>query len=250
MVSLQCWRYSSNRTPKLKKKLTSPTEEPEAPVAVSNPEETAKQTLAKVVAKAKPKEEKKPQKKAKSESSDSSDSDDSDEKPKPKAAENKLSGVKRTHKAAEKEQEESDDSSDSSESEKQADKPKVADQAAKTTTDSKNKIQKTEEEEKNEESEESEEVNQIDSSVKKDKTVPFSRISQDYAKNLSRELQDNTFEAKAKYGQGGDDFGIHSNQKLKIVKGKDFRKEKTKMKKKNFHGAGNKLVYKVNSIKF
>jgi 5-methylcytosine-specific restriction endonuclease McrBC regulatory subunit McrC len=79
--------------------------------------------------------------------------------------------------------------------------------------------------------------------------TPFSRIKHDYAKALPTQLQDNTFEAKTRYGKGGDNYGIHSNEKLKIVDGKDFRKAKTKMKKKNFHGAGNRLTYTCNSIK-
>jgi hypothetical protein len=38
--------------------------------------------------------------------------------------------------------------------------------------------------------------------------------------------------------------------KLIDKKGKHFKKEKTKLKNKNFHGAGNRLTYQVNSVKF
>ena len=196
---------------------------------------------------AKPEVETKKAKETKKKSESSSDSDDSDvseEKTKPQ--ENKLSGVKRTHKEVEKKSEESDDSSDSSES----DEIKVAQKPGNGLTNGTTNAKKQKSEDEDDDDDDDDEVEEAQATNNKSKTVPFSRIKENYASNLSREFQDNTFEAKAKYGQGGDDFGVHSNQKLKVVKGKDFRKEKTKMKKKNFHGAGSKLVYKVNSVKF
>jgi hypothetical protein len=36
----------------------------------------------------------------------------------------------------------------------------------------------------------------------------------------------------------GDKFGIWSNDRLKDVKGKNFTKEKNKMKNRNFHAQG------------
>ena len=104
--------------------------------------------------------------------------------------------------------------------------------------DSSNKRQKTENGE-----------NAIEGSNSR-KIKPFSRIAKNYANDLANEFQDNTFEAKVRYGRGGDNYGIASNEKLRDKQGKNFRKEKTKMKKKNFHGAGMKISYQVNSIKF
>jgi hypothetical protein len=47
---------------------------------------------------------------------------------------------------------------------------------------------------------------------------------------------DNTFEAKARYGiAGGDTYGEWSNERLKDKVGKGFKKEKGKMKNRNFH---------------
>jgi len=77
----------------------------------------------------------------------------------------------------------------------------------------------------------------------------FSRIKEGAGNDLKAELKDNTFEAKKKFGQGGDDWGIASHERLKDKKGKNFKKEKTKMKNKNFHGQGVKIEYKVNSIR-
>mgnify|MGYP003493710931 CR=1 FL=1 len=46
-----------------------------------------------------------------------------------------------------------------------------------------------------------------------------------------------SFYSKFELGQG-DKFGEWSNERLKDKKGKDFKKEKTKMKNKNFHSQG------------
>lgn len=181
--------------------------------------------------------------------SSSEESDTKDEKEAEKAAP-KAQAAKKNEKKPENPQSDSSESEDSDESSSEEEvKPKAAEA---------NKVagKKRKHEEEDEEEEEEPAVNKRQKTetnevpVAKNTRAPFSRIGKDYANGLSREFQDNSFEAKVRYGQGGDDYGIHSNERLRVVAGKDFRKEKTKMKKKNFHGAGNKLVYKVNSIKF
>ena len=145
-----------------------------------------------------------------------------------------------------KEESDSCDSDESSEVEAPAKEKKPTSgtkRKSESSDDSSPKRQKVEEKEDSSSSEEAKPKNS-------NTRVPYSRIKHNYADNLGHEFQDNTFEAKARYGQGGDDYGIASNERLRVTRGKGFRKEKTKMKKKNFHGAGQKIVYKVNSIKF
>lgn len=57
-----------------------------------------------------------------------------------------------------------------------------------------------------------------------------------------------SFESKAYIGEG-DKFGEWSNERLKDKKGKFFKKEKGKMKNRNFHSAGQRISGAVNSIK-
>lgn len=78
----------------------------------------------------------------------------------------------------------------------------------------------------------------------------FSRVDPTAAEALPEAFKDNSFHAKARFGNGGDDFGISSNDRLDPTKGKSFWKEKTKLKNKNFFGMGNRIGYQVNSIKF
>lgn len=85
--------------------------------------------------------------------------------------------------------------------------------------------------------------------------VIYSRVNidrvNDMMKGTANELLDNTFEAKAKFGEEGDIYGVWSNERLKDKKGKFFQKEKQKMKNKNFHKSGaNAISAKVNSVKF
>jgi hypothetical protein len=63
-------------------------------------------------------------------------------------------------------------------------------------------------------------------------------------------LKDNGFDAKAKFG-GGDAYGQYGHDRLIITKGKDFRKEKGKLKNKMFQGYGSGTIddSKVNSIR-
>lgn len=50
---------------------------------------------------------------------------------------------------------------------------------------------------------------------------------------MKTELKDNTYDAKAKFG-GGDAYGQYGHDRLIVTKGKDFRKEKGKLKNKMF----------------
>ncbi len=54
--------------------------------------------------------------------------------------------------------------------------------------------------------------------------------------------------AKFKFGTG-DEFGKIGYEKLKDTRGSNFRKEKNKLKNKNFQGSGFKITTAVNSIK-
>ena len=67
---------------------------------------------------------------------------------------------------------------------------------------------------------------------------------------MNNKFADNSFEAKKRFGMEGDTYGIMSSQRLEKVRGKDFKKEKMKMKNKNHHGSGMKITTQINSIKF
>lgn len=83
------------------------------------------------------------------------------------------------------------------------------------------------------------------------KEVLFKRIDESkFVGKISTEFKDCTFEAKAKFGQGGDSYGSWSNEKLKHVVGKNFLKEKNKMKNRNTHASGTFNAKAINSIKF
>ena len=79
----------------------------------------------------------------------------------------------------------------------------------------------------------------------------FQRIDPSKVVQFKNEMADNTFEAKARFGQGGgDSYGAWSNDKLKDKQGKYFFKEKQKMKNRNSHASGRFDQGAVNSIKF
>eukprot|EP00826_Nyctotherus_ovalis_P049908 TRINITY_DN6067_c0_g1_i2.p3 TRINITY_DN6067_c0_g1~~TRINITY_DN6067_c0_g1_i2.p3 ORF type:complete len:113 (-),score=38.29 TRINITY_DN6067_c0_g1_i2:103-441(-) len=81
------------------------------------------------------------------------------------------------------------------------------------------------------------------------KSKAFQRVDVDILNKLPNELKNNSFHAKFQYG-GGDDYGVQGHEKLKGKTGKGFRKEKAKLKNKNFQGGkGVKITYTVNSIK-
>ncbi len=81
------------------------------------------------------------------------------------------------------------------------------------------------------------------------KNVSFKRVDATILANLPAELQDNSFHTKFKFGQG-DMFGVEGHNKLKDKCGKGFRKEKSKLKNKNFQGGQlGRITYAVNSTK-
>lgn len=61
----------------------------------------------------------------------------------------------------------------------------------------------------------------------------FKRINvSTFAGTIDNKFVDNSFEAKERFGQGGDSYGSWSNSKLADKKGASFIKEKNKMKKR------------------
>ena len=59
-----------------------------------------------------------------------------------------------------------------------------------------------------------------------------------------------SFESKANFGGEGDKFGQWSYDRLKHTRGESFKKEKGKMKNRNFHSAGQRISSTINSFKF
>jgi hypothetical protein len=81
--------------------------------------------------------------------------------------------------------------------------------------------------------------------AKNDDKTPFRRIDNSLRTNLRDDLKDNSyanFSAKT-----GDVFAKPADDKLKIVKGKDFKKEKTKFKNKTTFG-GQGISTEIRSI--
>ena len=71
-----------------------------------------------------------------------------------------------------------------------------------------------------------------------------------YDEKIASHFVDNSFEAKARFGKGGDSYGAWSNSKLYDKQGASFIKEKNKMKKRQSHASGRFDTGAVNSIKF
>lgn len=83
------------------------------------------------------------------------------------------------------------------------------------------------------------------------KEYHFKRINASKFNNkIDNKFVDNSFEAKARFGQGGDSYGSWSNSKLHDKKGASFIKEKNKMKNRQSHASGTFNAMAVNSIKF
>jgi len=81
------------------------------------------------------------------------------------------------------------------------------------------------------------------------KSESFKRVDPSILKALPTQLRDNSFQAKSRYG-GGDAYGKAGHEKLRDKTGKAFRKEKGKLKNKNFQGAkGTRITYTKNSVK-
>ena len=85
----------------------------------------------------------------------------------------------------------------------------------------------------------------------KPKEFLFKRINTSKFNNAIKEqFADNSFEAKARFGNGGDSYGSWSNSKLADKQGASFIKEKNKMKKRQSHASGTFNALAVNSVKF
>ena len=83
------------------------------------------------------------------------------------------------------------------------------------------------------------------------KEYHFKRIDATKFNNkISNKFVDNSFEAKERFGKGGDSYGAWSNSKLHDKKGASFIKEKNKMKNRQSHASGAFNAMAVNSIKF
>ena len=79
----------------------------------------------------------------------------------------------------------------------------------------------------------------------------FQRINEEkFNKIVNYEKEGASFESKAKFGGEGDKFGEWSYERLRDKRGESFKKEKGKMKNRNFHSAGNRISNVVNSYKF
>lgn len=76
------------------------------------------------------------------------------------------------------------------------------------------------------------------------KNTPFRRVMAEQAEYTDPKQRDNSFQAK----QGKDKYGEKAYKDLITVKGKNFKKEKTKKKKGNYKGG--QISQEVNSIKF
>ena len=83
------------------------------------------------------------------------------------------------------------------------------------------------------------------------KDFHFKRINTSkYTNMIDNKFVDNSFEAKARFGKGGDSYGEWSNSKLADKQGASFIKEKNKMKKRQSHASGTFNAMSVNAIKF
>lgn len=79
----------------------------------------------------------------------------------------------------------------------------------------------------------------------------FKRIDESkFQGQIKTEFKDCSFEAKARFGEGGDSYGTWSNEKLRDTQGASFIKMKNKMKKRNTHASGQFNMNAVNSVKF
>ena len=80
------------------------------------------------------------------------------------------------------------------------------------------------------------------------KEFKFARIDESKYAHLTSHEADYSYESKVRYGKG-DTYGDWSNSRLKDKVGKNFTKEKNKMKNKNFHASGGRFdANTVNSI--
>lgn len=76
--------------------------------------------------------------------------------------------------------------------------------------------------------------------------APFKRINENVIETLDNNFKDNSYETFM--NKSGNQYGKEANEKLKVVRGKDFRKEKTKFKNKSSAG-GYSICTEIKSIK-
>merc|ERR1712004_319578 len=76
--------------------------------------------------------------------------------------------------------------------------------------------------------------------------VPFKRINDNIIDGMDENFIDNTYDGFM--AKSGNAYGREANDKLKIVKGKDFKKEKTKFKNKTTFSSNN-ISTDIKSIK-
>lgn len=88
-------------------------------------------------------------------------------------------------------------------------------------------------------------IQKTNQEAKKEK-VPFKRIDDSYINNLNEDLVDNTYESHML--KTGNDYGAIANDRLRVERGKGFKKEKTKFKNKNTFGSTS-ISLAVRSIK-
>ena len=87
--------------------------------------------------------------------------------------------------------------------------------------------------------------------VKTPTEFKFKRIDESvYQGQIKAQFNDTSFEAKERFGAGGDSYGGWSNMKLKDTQGASFIKMKNKMKNKNTHASGSFNASTINSVRF
>ena len=82
--------------------------------------------------------------------------------------------------------------------------------------------------------------------AKKVQNAPFTRINPNIIANVENHLLDNTYDGFLE--RSGNSYGKEASDKLIVVKGKDFRKEKNKFKNKTAFSSSD-ITKEVKSIK-
>lgn len=167
-----------------------------------------------------------------SEDAESSSSEDEKSAPKKNGRRGSLVGSKRKAKE-ESSDEESDESSEDDDSESESDKKKKKPAQKRQRADSISGRTRSH----------SDVAKEVPKAPEKPKgpIVPlkFARINEEKVKHLvNMEKEGASFESKGNFGGEGDKFGQWSYDRLKHTRGESFKKEKGKMKNRNFHSAG------------
>ncbi|CAK60979.1 unnamed protein product (macronuclear) [Paramecium tetraurelia] len=82
----------------------------------------------------------------------------------------------------------------------------------------------------------------------KEKKKFFQKCDDSVYDILPEHFKVNAFEAKKMFGEG-DEYGEFGNEKLKFTRGDNFKKEKGKLKNRQFQGMGSINLNAINSIK-